>query len=114
MSLSRVPQIEQHMKLGGVRVLDVLLDMRKYRMGLIQTPEQLRFSYLAILDGAQRLLDEHGSMLAMDITSSTTTTYITDDQTNAGDDDDGARTGKSVRSASEYYMPRTPNVSVAT
>lgn len=29
--------------------------MRRYRMGLIQTPEQLRFSYLAIMDGAKSL-----------------------------------------------------------
>ena len=29
-------------------VSEVLLDMRKCRMGLIQTPDQLRFSYLAI------------------------------------------------------------------
>uniref|UniRef100_A0A6M2CR66 protein-tyrosine-phosphatase n=2 Tax=Rhipicephalus microplus TaxID=6941 RepID=A0A6M2CR66_RHIMP len=29
--------------------------MRKYRMGLIQTPDQLRFSYLAILEGARAL-----------------------------------------------------------
>ena len=30
---------------------NVLIEMRRYRMGLIQTPEQLRFSYLAIIDG---------------------------------------------------------------
>lgn len=29
--------------------------MRKYRMGLIQTPEQLRFSYQAIIEGAKQL-----------------------------------------------------------
>jgi protein tyrosine phosphatase len=34
-----------------VKVLDVLLDMRRQRMGLIQTPAQLRFSYQAILEG---------------------------------------------------------------
>ncbi|KPP72342.1 tyrosine-protein phosphatase non-receptor type 1-like, partial [Scleropages formosus] len=32
---------------SSVRLRDVLLDMRHYRMGLIQTPDQLRFSYLA-------------------------------------------------------------------
>ena len=31
--------------------------MRHYRMGLIQTPDQLRFSYQAILEGAERILD---------------------------------------------------------
>jgi len=34
-----------------VKVLDILLDMRRQRMGLIQTPDQLRFSYMAILEG---------------------------------------------------------------
>lgn len=33
----------------------MLLDMRKYRMGLIQTPDQLRFSYQAIIEGAKQL-----------------------------------------------------------
>uniref|UniRef100_UPI00358EB7E3 tyrosine-protein phosphatase non-receptor type 2 isoform X2 n=1 Tax=Myxine glutinosa TaxID=7769 RepID=UPI00358EB7E3 len=36
---------------GRVKVRDVLLRMRRFRMGLIQTPGQLRFSYLAILRG---------------------------------------------------------------
>lgn len=29
--------------------------MRKYRMGLIQTPDQLRFSYMAVLEGAKHI-----------------------------------------------------------
>lgn len=29
--------------------------MRRYRMGLIQTAEQLRFSYLSIIEGAERM-----------------------------------------------------------
>lgn len=29
--------------------------MRRYRMGLIQTPDQLRFSYAAIIEGAKQL-----------------------------------------------------------
>ncbi|XP_047737636.1 tyrosine-protein phosphatase non-receptor type 2 isoform X2 [Hyalella azteca] len=37
-------------------VLEVLLDMRRYRMGLIQTPDQLRFSYQAIVQGARQRL----------------------------------------------------------
>jgi len=41
--------------LRSLRVLDVLVDMRRYRMGLIQTPDQLRFSYLALIEGAKRL-----------------------------------------------------------
>lgn len=30
--------------------------MRSYRMGLIQTAEQLKFSYMAIIAGAKRLI----------------------------------------------------------
>ena len=37
-------------------VLEVLLDMRRYRMGLIQTPDQLRFSYQAIVHAARQRL----------------------------------------------------------
>lgn len=38
---------------SSVDIKNILLDMRKYRMGLIQTPDQLRFSYMAILEGAK-------------------------------------------------------------
>ncbi|KAF4521350.1 hypothetical protein B566_EDAN006939 [Ephemera danica] len=44
----------------AVNVRDVLMEMRRHRMGLIQTPDQLRFSYLAILEGARRLLSNDG------------------------------------------------------
>ncbi|KAL3284194.1 hypothetical protein HHI36_018358 [Cryptolaemus montrouzieri] len=47
--------------LDSVDVKEILLDMRKYRMGLIQTPEQLRFSYQAIIEGAKKLLDPNAS-----------------------------------------------------
>lgn len=30
--------------------------MRRQRLGLIQTPDQLRFSYIAILQGAMQIL----------------------------------------------------------
>ena len=36
-----------------VNVKELVLEMRRYRMGLIQTAEQLRFSYLSIIEGAQ-------------------------------------------------------------
>ncbi|KAM5222402.1 tyrosine-protein phosphatase non-receptor type 2 isoform 2-T2 [Ctenodactylus gundi] len=36
-----------------INIKQVLLNMRKYRMGLIQTPDQLRFSYMAIIEGAK-------------------------------------------------------------
>lgn len=35
----------------NVNVAEVLLQMRKCRMGLIQTADQLRFSYIALLQG---------------------------------------------------------------
>uniref|UniRef100_A0A1A7XLS5 Tyrosine-protein phosphatase non-receptor type n=1 Tax=Iconisemion striatum TaxID=60296 RepID=A0A1A7XLS5_9TELE len=38
---------------SSVRIRDVLLKMRQYRMGLIQTADQLRFSYLAVIEGAK-------------------------------------------------------------
>ncbi|MFT7812853.1 tyrosine-protein phosphatase non-receptor type 1-like isoform X2, partial [Arapaima gigas] len=38
---------------SSVRIRDVLLEMRKHRMGLIQTADQLRFSYLAVIEGAK-------------------------------------------------------------
>lgn len=37
----------------AVDIQKVLLDMREYRMGLIQTPDQLRFSYMAVMEGAK-------------------------------------------------------------
>ncbi len=37
-----------------VSVKDVLLELRNYRMGLIQTADQLKFSYLAIAEGAKQ------------------------------------------------------------
>lgn len=38
---------------NSIKVRDILLEMRKQRMGLIQTPDQLRFSYLAIIEGSK-------------------------------------------------------------
>lgn len=43
---------------SSVDVQKVLLDMREYRMGLIQTPDQLRFSYMAINEGAKFVLGD--------------------------------------------------------
>lgn len=42
-------------------VKDTLLEMRRYRMGLIQTAQQLRFSYVAIAEGARALPDTGGN-----------------------------------------------------
>jgi len=46
--------------LNSVNVKDILLEMRQYRMGLIQTADQLKFSYQAIIEGAKRLNNENG------------------------------------------------------
>lgn len=48
--------IEKHGSIDSINIKDILLDMRRYRMGLIQTPDQLRFSYLAIIEGAKKVL----------------------------------------------------------
>jgi len=48
--------------LNGVDVVDVLVEMRRYRMGLIQTADQLRFSYIAIIEGAKRLFQDNSSI----------------------------------------------------
>ena len=44
----------------SVSVSDVLSELRTYRMGLIQTPDQLYFSYRAIIDGVKYFNDEVG------------------------------------------------------
>lgn len=38
-------------------VSDLLLELRQYRMGLIQTADQLFFSYQAIIEGMKLLND---------------------------------------------------------
>ncbi|KAM3929410.1 tyrosine-protein phosphatase non-receptor type 2 [Leptodactylus fuscus] len=43
--------IEKRKDPSTVDIKKVLLDMRHYRMGLIQTPGQLRFSYMAVIEG---------------------------------------------------------------
>lgn len=47
---------------GQGKVVDVLLDMRRQRMGLIQTHDQLRFSYQAIVYGAHKLSEVNGKV----------------------------------------------------
>ncbi|XP_061074738.1 tyrosine-protein phosphatase non-receptor type 1-like, partial [Conger conger] len=41
---------------AAVCVRDVLLEMRRCRMDLVQTPQQLRFAYVAIMEGAKPIL----------------------------------------------------------
>ncbi|XP_071749891.1 receptor-type tyrosine-protein phosphatase alpha-like [Lepeophtheirus salmonis] len=49
---------------SSVILKDILLDLRRYRMGLIQTWEQLKFSYLSILFSAK--IDQHISLDFLD------------------------------------------------
>lgn len=44
-------------------VADVLLDLRRYRMGLIQTADQLYFSYKAIIEGMKHFNDPVSNIL---------------------------------------------------
>ncbi|KAL0963298.1 hypothetical protein UPYG_G00304320 [Umbra pygmaea] len=50
--------MDQRKDPSSVDIQKVLLDMREYRMGLIQTPDQLRFSYRAVMEGAKRILGD--------------------------------------------------------
>ncbi|XP_031422680.1 tyrosine-protein phosphatase non-receptor type 1 isoform X2 [Clupea harengus] len=43
---------------SSVQIRDVLLEMRRGRMGLIQTADQLRFSYLAVIEGAKSIMGD--------------------------------------------------------
>eukprot|EP00062_Callorhinchus_milii_P002817 gi/632939434/ref/XP_007910044.1/ PREDICTED: tyrosine-protein phosphatase non-receptor type 1 [Callorhinchus milii] len=43
---------------SSVDVKLVLLEMRNYRMGLIQTADQLRFSYMAVIEGAKFIMGD--------------------------------------------------------
>ena len=45
----------------SVNIQSVLLGMREYRMGLIQTPNQLRFSYMAVIEGAKLILTDNST-----------------------------------------------------
>lgn len=49
-------QMDRRKDPSSVDVKKVLLDMREYRMGLIQTPDQLRFSYMAVIEGSKLIL----------------------------------------------------------
>ncbi|XP_002741619.1 tyrosine-protein phosphatase non-receptor type 1-like [Saccoglossus kowalevskii] len=53
--------VEKNQDMDNIEVQNILLEMRRYRMGLIQTPDQLRFTYLAIIAGAKTIL-KHGRL----------------------------------------------------
>lgn len=51
-------QMDKRKDPSSVDIKQVLLEMRKYRMGLIQTADQLRFSYLAVTEGAKFIMGD--------------------------------------------------------
>ncbi|XP_069813907.1 tyrosine-protein phosphatase non-receptor type 2 [Dendropsophus ebraccatus] len=53
--------IEKRKDPSSVDIKKVLLDMRHYRMGLIQTPGQLRFSYMAVIEGTKSIMGSSGA-----------------------------------------------------
>lgn len=55
--------IQNRGDVNAVKVQELLLEMRRYRMGLIQTPDQLRFSYQAIIEGAKMVLSDNSVSL---------------------------------------------------
>ncbi|KAK0046415.1 tyrosine-protein phosphatase non-receptor type 2 [Biomphalaria pfeifferi] len=63
--------VENEGSLDSINVKEMLLQMRSYRMGLIQTSDQLRFSYQAIIQGAHEILQNGslGSLLFSDSTN---------------------------------------------
>jgi len=71
---------------GPVKIQDVLLEMRTYRMGLIQTEFQLKFSYEAIAEGAR----QHGHVnlnILSELSSRQRVTASSDDSEDSDDDD---------------------------
>ena len=50
-------QLAQTRDLATIDLQQILLNMRRQRLGLIQTADQLRFSYIAILQGALQDLE---------------------------------------------------------
>lgn len=56
--LTMLERNQREAEAAAVSVSDVLSELRSYRMGLIQTPDQLFFSYRAIIDGVKYFNDE--------------------------------------------------------
>lgn len=63
------PQMDKRNDPSSVDIKKVLLDMRRYRMGLIQTPDQLRFSYMAVLEGAKCIMGDSLVQVRQDIST---------------------------------------------
>ena len=59
-----------------VRIRDILLEMRRYRMGLIQTADQLRFSYLAVIEGAKCIMGDTSLQVTQIVLQGTSCRYF--------------------------------------
>ncbi|XP_063925439.1 tyrosine-protein phosphatase non-receptor type 61F isoform X2 [Zophobas morio] len=77
--------------INSIDVKEILYEMRRYRMGLIQTPEQLRFSYQAIIEGAQQQLSPNSSPVENHVISppDPIINEVGDDDVASDSDDDG-------------------------
>lgn len=81
-----IKQYEKYGNSANVNAKKILLEMRSHRMGLIQTPEQLRFSYMAIIEGIKTFIPKITDQLD-DTTSDNELSSIFDDLTNGTNDD---------------------------
>lgn len=67
--------MEKRKEPSSVDIKSILLNMREYRMGLIQTPDQLRFSYMAVLEGAKLIKGDSTIQVAV-ISSSSSSLFF--------------------------------------
>lgn len=58
-------QMDKRKDPSSVDIKKVLLEMRKFRMGLIQTADQLRFSYLAVIEGAKFIMGDSSVQVSL-------------------------------------------------
>lgn len=70
-------------------VKETLLEMRKYRMGLIQTAHQLRFSYMAIAEGARSMRDTEPGNASTETSESEPSPYESSEEEHDSEDDAG-------------------------
>lgn len=59
-----------------VCVRDVLLEMRQFRMDLVQTSQQLRFTYWAIMEGSRPILRSRGLQVCTALHSTSKLTVL--------------------------------------
>jgi protein tyrosine phosphatase len=58
-------RVEKTRETDSIDIQSTLFDMRKQRYGLIQSPDQLKFSYMAIIEGSSSILSqENGNIVS--------------------------------------------------